>query len=114
MNEEISILLQPVFGEKVEVQFSSQTGGGCINQTSVLQLTNGERVFLKFNSHPPHADFFAVEGKGLKLLAQAEKGPRIPKPLALQDSAKPSFLILEYVEEASPGHDFPADRKSVV
>ena len=62
MNEEISILLQPVFGEKVEVQFSSQTGGGCINQTSVMQLTNGERVFLKFNSHPPHADFFAVEG----------------------------------------------------
>ncbi|MCS5620876.1 MAG: fructosamine kinase family protein, partial [Nitrospinaceae bacterium] len=107
MNEEISILLQPVFGEKVEVQFSSQTGGGCINQTSVLQLTNGERVFLKYNSHPP-ADFFAVETKGLKLLAQAEKGPRIPKPLALQDSAKPSFLILEYVEEASPGHDFPA------
>ena len=108
MNEEISKLLQPVFSEKVEVQSSSQTGGGCINQTSVLQLTNGERVFLKFNSHPTHADFFAVEGKGLKLLAQAEKGPRIPKPLALQDSAKPSFLILEYVEEASPGHDFPA------
>ena len=53
MNEEISKLLQPVFSEKVEVQSSSQTGGGCINQTSVLQLTNGERVFLKYNSHPP-------------------------------------------------------------
>ena len=96
MNEEISKLLQPVFGEKVKVQSSSQTGGGCINQTSVLQLTNGP------------ADFFAVETKGLKLLAQAVKGPRIPKPLALQDSVKPSFLILEYIVESSPGHDFSA------
>jgi len=105
MNEEISRLLEPVFGREVKVQSSSTTGGGCINQTSVLQLTHGERVFLKYNSHPP-ADFFAVEAKGLRLLAQAAKGPRIPKPLALQDGAKPTFLILEYIEESSPGQDF--------
>jgi len=105
MNEEISRLLEPVFGREVKVQSSSTTSGGCINQTSVLQLTHGERVFLKYNSHPP-ADFFAVEAKGLRLLAQAAKGPRIPKPLALQDGAKPTFLILEYIEESSPGQDF--------
>jgi protein-ribulosamine 3-kinase len=105
MNEEISKLLYPVFGDEVRVKSSSPTSGGCINQTSILQLTNGARVFLKYNSHPP-TDFFAVEAKGLKLLAQAVKGPRIPKPLALQNSAKPSFLILEYIEESSPSHDF--------
>ncbi|MBT7475144.1 MAG: phosphotransferase [Nitrospina sp.] len=105
MNEEISRLLEPVFGREVKVQSSSSTGGGCINQTSVLRLTNDERVFLKYNSHPP-ANFFNVEARGLKLLAQTAKGPRIPKPLALQDCAKPTFLILEYIEESSPGQDF--------
>ncbi|MBT7937403.1 MAG: phosphotransferase [Nitrospina sp.] len=105
MNEEISRLLEPVFGREVKVQSSASTSGGCINQTSVLRLTNDERVFLKYNSHPP-AEFFNVEARGLKLLAQTAKGPRIPKPLALQDCAKPTFLILEYIEESSPGQDF--------
>jgi len=106
MNEEICNLLKPIFGQEVEVQSSSQTEGGCINQTHVLQLTNGERVFLKHNSNPP-SDFFAAEAKGLQLLSQSDKGPRIPKPLALQDSKNPSFLILEYIEKSSPAPDFP-------
>ncbi len=105
-NEEICKLLRPVFGQDVKVQSSSETGGGCINQTHTLQLSNGEKVFLKHNSHPA-PDFFAVESKGLKLLAQAEKGPRVPKPLALQDSQRPSFLILEYIETSSTRPDFP-------
>ena len=106
MNEEICKLLQPIFGQEVKVQSSSQTEGGCINQTHILQLTNGERVFLKHNSHPA-PDFFAAEAKGLKLLSQAEKGPRIPKALALQDSPNPTFLILEYIEKSSAALDFP-------
>ena len=106
MNEEICKLLQPIFGQEVKVQSSSQTEGGCINQTHILQLTNGERVFLKHNSHPAPG-FFAAEAKGLKLLSQAEKGPRIPKALALQDSPNPTFLILEYIEKSSAALDFP-------
>jgi len=106
MNEEICQLLQPVFGQDVAVQSSSQTGGGCINQTHILELNNGERVFLKHNSHPP-PDFFAAEAKGLGLLSQVKGGPRIPKSLAMQDSECPSFLILEYIEGSTPGPDFP-------
>ena len=87
------------------MQSSSQTEGGCINQTHILHLTNGEWVFLKHNLHPA-PDFFAAEAKGLKLLSQADKGPRIPKFLALQDSPTPSFLILEYIEKSSPTSDF--------
>ncbi|MBC8286638.1 MAG: fructosamine kinase family protein [Nitrospinae bacterium] len=102
MNEEICELLKPIFGQDVKVQSSSPTGGGCINETSVLTLNNGEQVFLKQNAHPPQ-DFFAAEAKGLQHLAQAVKGPKIPKPLAWQDS----FLILEYIEESAPGPDFP-------
>jgi len=106
MNEDICKLLKPIFGQDVKVQSSSKTEGGCINQTHILHLTNGERVFLKHNSHPA-PDFFAAEAKGLKLLSQADKGPRIPKFLALQDSPTPSFLILEYIEKSSPTSDFP-------
>ena len=106
MNEEICKLLKPIFGQEVTVQSSSQAVGGCINQTHILHLTNGERVFLKHNSHPV-PDFFVAEAKGLKLLSQADKGPRIPRPLALQDSPTPSFLILEYIDKSSPASDFP-------
>ena len=101
MNEKICQLLEPVFGQKIYIQSTTPTGGGCINETSVLQLSNGERVFLKQNNHPPK-DFFTAEAKGLQLLAQAVKGPRIPKPLAWQNS----FLVLEYIEESTPGPDF--------
>lgn len=106
MNEEICTLLKSTFGQEVKVQSSSETEGGCINQTHILQLTNGERVFLKHNSNPAPG-FFSAEVKGLKLLSQAKKGPRIPRALALQDSQNPSFLILEYIEKSSPTRDFP-------
>jgi protein-ribulosamine 3-kinase len=105
MNEEIENLLQPIFGSDTKVKSSSPTSGGCINQTSILQLNNGERVFLKVNPHPP-PDFFSAEAKGLKQLAKSENGPKIPKPLAIQNSANPTFLILEFIEEASPSKDF--------
>jgi protein-ribulosamine 3-kinase len=105
MNEEIAKLLQPVFGQEIRVQSSTPTGGGSINQTSILQLNNGERVFLKKNSRPPNG-FFAAEAKGLKLLAKVKNEVRIPKPLAIQDSPNPTFLILEYLEETQPTKNF--------
>ncbi len=106
MNDEIGRLLQPVFGQEVQVQSTTPTGGGCINQTSILQLSNGERVFLKQNTPPPK-DFFATEARGLQLLARTVEGPRVPRPLALQNSSTPSFLILEYIEESASRPDFP-------
>ena len=106
MNSEICKVLEPVFGQKVTVQSSTTTGGGCINQTHILALNNGERVFLKHNEHPPQ-NFFSVEAKGLQALSQADQGPRIPRPLAVQDAATPRFLILEYIEESAPVADFP-------
>ena len=104
MNKDICTLLESVFGQKVQIEYASPVVGGCINQTSVLKLSNGDQVFLKQNTRPP-ADFFAVEAKGLKLLAQAVGGPTIPQPLAWQDSS----LILEYIEQSSPGPDFSVD-----
>jgi protein-ribulosamine 3-kinase len=105
MTEEINKLLQPIFGQNVKVKSSIPASSGCINQTFILQLSNGERIFLKHQPHPP-SGFFVAEAKGLKLLEKASNGPRTPKSLALQNSVKPTFLILEYIEKASPKHGF--------
>ncbi len=103
MNDELNRLIEPLYGAKVETSFA--TSGGSINQTQVLKLTNGQRVFLKQNSNPP-TDFFLAETRGLKLLAQAKNGPRIPKPVAVQSGSRPTFLLLEYIESSTEDENF--------
>ena len=103
MKDELNNLLEPLYGAKVKSSFS--TSGGSINQTSVLELTNGQRVFLKQNAIAPR-DFFLAETRGLKLLAQAENGPRIPKPIAVQPGSTPTFLLLEYIESSTEDKNF--------
>ncbi len=103
MNDELNRLIEPLYGAKVETSFA--TSGGSINQTQVLKLTNGQRVFLKQNSNPP-TDFFLAETRGLKLLAQAKNGPRIPKPIAVQSGSRPTFLLLEYIESSTEDENF--------
>jgi protein-ribulosamine 3-kinase len=103
VKDEINRLIEPLYGAKVETSFA--TSGGSINQTQVLNLTNGQRVFLKHNPNPP-TDFFLAETRGLKLLAQAKNGPRIPKPISVQSGSRPTFLLLEYIESSSEDENF--------
>jgi fructosamine-3-kinase len=103
VKDEINHLIEPLFGAKVETSFA--TSGGSINQTQVLNLTNGQRVFMKQNPSPP-TDFFLAETRGLKLLSQAKNGPRIPKPVAVQSVSPPTFLLLEYIESSSEDENF--------
>lgn len=60
---------------------------------------------MKQNSNPP-SDFFLAEAKGLRLLAQPANGPRIPKPIAVQSGPRPTFLLLEYIENSSEDKTF--------
>jgi protein-ribulosamine 3-kinase len=103
VKDEINQLIEPLYGAKVETSFA--TSGGSINQTQVLKLTNGQRVFLKQNPSPP-TDFFLAEIRGLKLLAQAKNGPRIPKPIAVQSGSRPTFILMEYIESSSEDENF--------
>ncbi|MFQ5450499.1 MAG: fructosamine kinase family protein [Nitrospinaceae bacterium] len=105
MKEALEQVLESIYGEPVQIRSTASAGGGSINQTQSLTLSNGEKVFLKYNPHPPK-DFFAVEAKGLNLLRAAENGPRIPKPLGLEPGSRPRFFILEYLEESIPGREF--------
>ncbi len=105
MNQELEQVLQPVLGETVRIESSYSVGGGCINQTQVLKLTSGIRVFMKYHPDPPK-DFFKIEKQGLELLASAREGPRIPKSLALQPVSNAKYLLLEYLDEESPDKDY--------
>lgn len=101
MKTEIAPLLKTAFGPSVEIRQTQTIGGGCINQATALTLTNGERVFVKHNDHPPE-HLFAREAAGLRLLATADNGPRVPRVIGLPDQGDPHFLILEYIVEGSP------------
>ena len=105
MKENLFRLLESIYGKSVQIKNSESTGGGCINETQVLFLSNGERVFLKYNSSPPK-NFFIAEAKGLRLLAKSKNGPRVPRPLGISPESNPQFLLLEYIESSSSKSGF--------
>ncbi len=104
MLEDVRVLLETVYSPSIRIESTRSMGGGSINQTLMLALSNGEKVFLKHNDHPP-PDFFAREAEGLRLLGQAATGPRVPQPLALH----PRFFIMEFIQEHAPSPDFYPD-----
>lgn len=105
MKGEVAALLSEAFAEPVHIVGMAFRGGGCINETQILSLSNGGKVFLK--SHPaPPAGFFAAEAKGLDLLGRASGGPRAPHVLALPPGDAPRFIILEHIPENPPREGF--------
>jgi protein-ribulosamine 3-kinase len=98
-------VLESIYGQSVEIINSRPVGGGSINQTEVLTLSNREKVFLKTNAHPPDG-FFLAEARGLDLLRQAKGGPRVPQVLGLEPGPGQKFLLLEYVENSPPAKEF--------
>nr|NIQ00893.1 fructosamine kinase family protein [Nitrospinaceae bacterium]NIR54947.1 fructosamine kinase family protein [Nitrospinaceae bacterium]NIS85365.1 fructosamine kinase family protein [Nitrospinaceae bacterium]NIT82189.1 fructosamine kinase family protein [Nitrospinaceae bacterium]NIU44433.1 fructosamine kinase family protein [Nitrospinaceae bacterium] len=105
MDPKLQNLLAAVYASPVQIQSSRSIGGGCINQTLALTLSNGETVFLKQNDRPPEG-MFEKEARGLNLMRTAESGPRIPKVLGLPDDPNPNFLLIEYIQEGAPGNGY--------
>lgn len=105
MNQQVRDLLETVYAQSVDIASSRSIGGGCINQTLALTLSNGETVFLKHNDHPPEG-MFEKEARGLNLMREAKNGPRIPKVIALPKEPNPHFLIIEYLEEGDPDNGY--------
>ena len=105
MSNPVQDLLETVYAQPIRIKSSRSIGGGCINQTQALTLSNGETVFLKHNEHPPNG-MFEKEARGLNLMRQANNGPRIPKVVALPDDPNPQFLVIEYIESGNPGNGY--------
>ena len=70
--------LNAIFGKEVSIVSKSYVGGGDINDTSLLKLSNGEVVFVKANSYS-NRDFFRAEESGIEALAstKAISGPEL-------------------------------------
>ena len=100
----IEQMLHELFAEKVSIKEKRGVGGGCINQTSVLLLSNGRKLFLKENSLT-YEGLFSSERAGLIAL-RSEQGPRIPEPYAVGKGGGRQFLLLEYIEPGSKASDF--------
>lgn len=104
MKEAIQQHLATIYAQPVQINNIRSVGGGCINETSILTLSNGQKVFLKYHPNPP-ADFFSIEARGLALLEKAEAGaPEVPKVLGF----RPHYLLLEYIEERPASVEFYA------
>ena len=105
MIENLLRLLDSIYGNPVQIKGITIIEGGCINETQVIDLSNGERVFLKYNPSPPK-DYFAAEADGLRLIEKSKYGPSVPRFLGIAPGANPKFLILEYIESSAPKNGF--------
>ena len=104
--ESIENCIKSHFGESVSIENKSYVGGGDINEACCLYLSNGEKVFKKSNS-VKNADFFRAEAVGVNAIADTGC-IGIPKLIGrgIDEQAKVSFLIMEYVGGINRVADF--------
>jgi len=91
--------LNRLFGDGVSVERRKSVAGGSINRAALLELSNGERLFLKEHGRHP-GGMMAAEAAGLAALA-AVGAIRVPEPLAHWEDAENQYLLLEYLPEGS-------------
>ncbi|OGS98065.1 MAG: hypothetical protein A3F73_03300 [Gallionellales bacterium RIFCSPLOWO2_12_FULL_59_22] len=81
---------------------TTPVGGGCINETYLLEGADGSRYFLKLN-HIQHYPMFIAEAAGLNAIA-ATQTTRVPQHIAHGTADSHGFLVLEYLELNSRGN----------
>ncbi len=79
---------------------ASFLSGGDINEARLLETGQGP-AFLKMNTRPNSAHMFQTEAKGLRLLGSSG-AIMVPGILGQGEADGYAFLLLEYIEEASP------------
>lgn len=92
------------FGTEVTLRGRRGVGGGSINRTGTLELSNGVTLFLKENSRR-HTDLFKAEAAALEAL-RAAQGPRVPEPIALVEDDRNQYLLMEAIEPGRKGGGF--------
>jgi protein-ribulosamine 3-kinase len=91
--------------DRLAIQAWTSIGGGCISEAAKFE-TDAGAFFAKWNADVP-AGFFESEALGLREMAAAGSGLKIPAVLAVGDpSAGPAFIVLECLEpRSSPSAD---------
>ncbi len=97
MQSSISDGIKACFGESVTIKESAYVGGGDINDARCIQLSSGEKIFVKSNSID-NKGFFEAEEIGIHAIA-ATQAIRVPKLLfrGVDESEGRAFLAMEYI-----------------
>lgn len=77
-------------------QQTRSTGGGCINESHILEGEDGQRYFVKLNS-ASLSEMFAAEADGLNEIATSHT-IRVPHVICYGVSGAQSYLVLEHIE----------------
>ena len=93
----LSEAVQRLYGGGICITNKRPVSGGDINRAYVLELSNGERIFMKANSRK-NLGFFRAEAEGLQAM-RSTNTVKVPAVLAIGTEASSAFLLLEYLEE---------------
>lgn len=96
--------IRAIYGDDTGIERRRPVGGGCINSTFLLELTNSSSLFLKENS-VRFEHMFQAEALGLEALRKGG-GPRVPAPLAWGENANRQFILIEYIDQGARAGDF--------
>ncbi len=83
-------------GKIIQLKNFKFSSGGCINETGILETTEGD-FFLKWNQKSLYPDMFEKEKRGLELLNSADHNLSTPKPILTRSDEQHIFLILENI-----------------
>jgi protein-ribulosamine 3-kinase len=105
IDETIAAALSEVFGRSVRVSRRTPLGGGSINQTALVDTTDGVFVVKTHASAPP--GFFRAEADGLDALRTSGTSLVIPRVVHCADEPV-ACLILEALVSGPRVRDFDA------
>ncbi len=97
-------VIRRVCGESVSVIGKRRCSGGDINEAYLLQLSDGQRAFLKENAEE-NVDFFAAEEEGLKAIAST-RAIGVPGVYGYGTCDGRSFLLMENLDSGPMKKDF--------
>jgi fructosamine-3-kinase len=96
--------LQSEFGKETSITDFQNVGGGCINQTAIINTTQGN-FFVKWNDKHLYPNMFVAEARGLELLAKSNF-LKTPEVVTTGETEDVSFLILENIEQGKRDKSF--------
>lgn len=104
--DSVEACVSSCFGADIRIDRTRYVSGGDINESYCMDLSNGQKIFVKKNTIQNYG-FFEAEEYGLRMIAS--RGTiRTPKLLGrgIDRGAKNSFLIMEMVESSARKRDF--------
>lgn len=110
LKQTVEGVLSNLLGKTVSIKRMADAGGDCTNEVTGLEVSTGEKFFVKSNATAP-ADFFECEAEGLRAIRQsATLGA--PEPLYVGgpeqdgDPDLPQFIVLEHIESSEAPKGF--------